>query len=134
MTSRRPSGGSRSSSMNRDVRILEDAIRHARLCQEVVQGLDSESFASDIRAHYAAIHLLCLLGEAAKRLSQECRDAEPSIPWSTIGRMRDKLIHHYEVVDVALVWVTIQEELPGFITKIENHLQHIRHASEHEGQ
>ena len=34
------------------------------------------------------------------------------VEWKAMARMRDRLIHHYFGVDYALVWDTIQEDIP----------------------
>ena len=35
------------------------------------------------------------IGEAAKAMSPELLDTEPSVPWSEVARMRDQLTHRY---------------------------------------
>ena len=66
------------------------------------------AFLADLKTQSAVLHQLLILGEAAKRLSQLFRDAHAHIPWPLITGMRDKLIHHYDVVDLGVVWETIQ--------------------------
>ncbi len=36
-----------------------------------------------------------------------------SIPWQDMADMRNKLIHEYFGVDIAVVWKTVQEDLPA---------------------
>ena len=58
---------------------------------------------------------LLILGEAAKRLSSEFQDRHPEIQWSEIMRMRDKLIHHYEEIDLRQVWRAAFEDVPHLL-------------------
>jgi len=41
-----------------------------------------------------------VMGEAAKRLSGDCRYKAPCIPWRAMAGMRDLLIHAYDRVDL----------------------------------
>jgi uncharacterized protein with HEPN domain len=40
--------------------------------------------------------------------------------------MRDKLIHHYTGVNLAVVWKTVHEDVPSLISMIERTLQEER--------
>jgi uncharacterized protein with HEPN domain len=48
-----------------------------------------------------------VIGEAVKRLSEDFRAAHPQVPWKLIAGTRDKLIHHYEGVDLEEVWTMV---------------------------
>jgi len=102
--------------MSRDDATLIDLARAARLVREFVHGMEQAAFLADLKTQSAVLHQLLILGEAAKRLSQEFRDAHTQIPWPLVTGMRDKLIHHYEAVDLAVVWDTIQNDLPKLIS------------------
>lgn len=53
-----------------------------------------------------------IIGQAVKGLSEHTRALEPDVPWRQIAGMRDKLIHEYFGVDLALVWDVVERELP----------------------
>ena len=59
-----------------------------------------------------------VLGQAVKGLSDETRTRDETIPWRQIAGMRDKLIHEYFGVDIALVWDVVERELPAIRPKI----------------
>jgi uncharacterized protein with HEPN domain len=101
--------------MLRDDAVLMDLARAARLAQEFVQGMDRATFLADVKTQSAVLHQLLVLGEAAKRLSQTFRDTHAQIPWPLVTGMRDKLIHHYDAVDLNVVWDTIQKDLPPLL-------------------
>jgi len=50
--------------------------------------------------------------QAVKGISDGTRALEPAVPWRQIAGMRDKLIHEYFGVDLALVWDVVERELP----------------------
>ena len=53
-----------------------------------------------------------ILGEAATQISEDFRFSRPDIPWAMIRGMRNRLIHAYSDVNVALVWSTVISDLP----------------------
>lgn len=67
----------------------------------------------------AVVRQLIILGEAARRISQEMRDAHPEVPGGDIVGMRNRLIHEYFRVDLGKVWDTIKNDLPRLIALIQ---------------
>lgn len=60
-----------------------------------------------------------IIGEAAKKVTAEFKEAHPDIPWHEMAGMRNRLIHDYWRIDVAQVWKTIQGDIPKLIGQIE---------------
>jgi uncharacterized protein with HEPN domain len=60
-----------------------------------------------------------IIGEAAGRVSDECRTACPEIPWLNIIGMRNRLIHAYFNINVDIVWQTVTGELPPLVDALE---------------
>ena len=56
----------------------------------------------------AVIRNLEVIGEAAKRVSEEFRQEHPEIPWRGMTAMRDVLIHDYAGVDLNQVWKVVE--------------------------
>lgn len=61
-----------------------------------------------------------IVGEAASRISADCRSAYPEIPWQDIVAMRNRLIHGYFDIDLDIVWRTVIEELPSLIAVLDH--------------
>ena len=87
-----------------------DAIEYTR------DGRDA--FFADRKTQDAVIRNVEVLGQAVKGLSAETRAHDDSIPWRQIAGMRDKLIHEYFGVDLALVWDVVERQLPTLRPRI----------------
>ena len=67
----------------------------------------------------ALIHLIQIVGEAARRVSPQFCERHPEIPWKAIIGMRHKVVHDYFGVDEEIVWDTVTKELPPLIDLLE---------------
>lgn len=66
----------------------------------------------------AVVRRIEIVGEAARRVSQETRDKYPQIPWREMTSMRNLVIHEYDVVDIKQVWDTVQNKLPPLVEEL----------------
>lgn len=89
---------------------IRDAI--ARIESYTVAG--QTAFLDDSKTQDAVLRNLEVIGEAVKQLPEPFKAANPAIPWRRIAGMRDKLIHEYFGVNLALVWEVVARELPAF--------------------
>jgi uncharacterized protein with HEPN domain len=65
---------------------------------------------------------LVVLGEAAKRVSAGTREGNPAVPWRRIAETRDRIVHHYEGVDWAIVDSIIEFELAALVGALRSAL------------
>jgi uncharacterized protein with HEPN domain len=61
-----------------------------------------------------------VIGEAARKVSPEYRDAHPEILWKAIIGMRHKVVHDYLNIDEDIVWQTASQELPVLVSQLEH--------------
>lgn len=98
------------------LRHIRDAIQHV---ERYVQSVSKAEFFEEEMRQDAVIRQLSIIGEAAGDLSEEFRRDYPSIPWSDIYGMRNKLVHDYFGVDLEAVWDTIENDLPPLSRTVE---------------
>ena len=60
-----------------------------------------------------------LIGEAVKNLSDDAKAKHPEIPWRSIARMRDKVIHHYFALNLDLVWEVVEQHVRPLRATVE---------------
>jgi len=75
-------------------------------------GLSLEEFMADETLRRAVVRSLEIIGEAAKKVTEEFRTIYPDIEWRAMSGMRDRLIHDYFGVDYELVWDVVQNRIP----------------------
>jgi uncharacterized protein with HEPN domain len=103
----------------RELNYLVDILEAARLLQKFVEGVNQDTFENDLMRQAAVMRQLEIMGEAARRLSEETRQELSEIPWHQIIGMRNRLIHVYDDVDLAIVWDTVQNDLPPLMSQLE---------------
>ena len=70
------------------------------------------SFLAEPLIQDAVIRNFEVIGEAAKRIPDTYRLANPTIPWRSLAAFRDVVIHQYEGVSLPRIWQVIENDLP----------------------
>jgi uncharacterized protein with HEPN domain len=73
---------------------------HAQEALTLLSGKSQADLQTDRVLSLAVVRPLEILGEAARRVPSEVQQVHPSIPWSYIIGMRNRLIHGYDRVDL----------------------------------
>ena len=96
---------------NRDNEAIEDILDAIERIERYTAS-GREAFGQDEIAQDAVLHRLQIIGEAAGRLSTEFRSEQTQTPWQQIINLRHVLVHHYENVDLDIIWSIIEKRLP----------------------
>jgi uncharacterized protein with HEPN domain len=81
-------------------------------------GRSEADFKGDELLQTWVVYHLQIIGEAARKLSDDLCEAHPEIPWAQIVAMRNILVHDYFAVDVDEVWAVVNRDLSGLKKKI----------------
>lgn len=92
-----------------------------------ILGVTKSEFLGNRQLQDAVVRNLEILGEAAKRLTEETRGLDASVPWKFICGLRDVLVHDYAYIDMKIVWTIATRDVPklrrqivGLVKKIES--------------
>ena len=93
------------------------------LIEEYTQGMSENEFLSNSMAHDAVVRQIEIIGEAARTISDDFRSLHTKMPWGKMIGIRNKIIHEYFNVNYAIVWDTVQEDLPALQKIIKSILE-----------
>lgn len=100
----------------RDRTSIQEMLDAAEAGVRMADGRQREDLdAEDDPLPHALIRLTTVIGEAAKRVSDEGQAQLPDVRWSDATRMRDRLIHRYHDINLDIVWATVEDDLPELI-------------------
>ena len=107
--------------MKSDRAYLEQILDSIGKIRQFVGDLDQAAFFKDPKTQSAVIMQLALIGEMAKRVSDQTK-LVVKVPWKEIAGFRDRAIHDYYQVDLQVVWDTIALDLEPLEKELRKHL------------
>jgi uncharacterized protein with HEPN domain len=106
--------------MQRDDAIrLRHMLDAAKESRSFIENKSRSSLDSDRQLELALVKCIEIIGEAANKITDECRKELPQIPWANIIGMRNRLIHAYFDINHDILWTTVNEDLPALISELE---------------
>lgn len=107
---------------------LKDIIHYAEKIEQFVVGLDFDHFASNEEKTLAVIHALQIISEAVNCLPSSLKKRYPDVPWADIVGMRNIIVHGYSLVDLKVVWKTVQESISPLHRAVTNILKDVKQS------
>ncbi len=107
--------------MWKDEATAADILLAAQDVQQFTVGMSYEDFLNDRMVQAAVLQRITMMGEAAKRLSEEFRSSHREIEWKQIAGMRDRCVHGYDNIKLEIVWEVVSVDAPA----IEQYLKTI---------
>jgi uncharacterized protein with HEPN domain len=105
--------------MPRDNAYLLDILDSVHLVLSYISGISQDQFLQSTQIQDSVIRRLEIIGEAARRVSNEGRLVNPALPWKQMIGMRNVVIHGYDEVDLNVVWDTVKNDLPPLAAMLE---------------
>ncbi|NES18314.1 MAG: DUF86 domain-containing protein [Symploca sp. SIO3E6] len=106
-------------SSNRDIASVWDMVQAIQYIQAFTENLSFEAYLNDMRTVSAVERQFEILGEAARRISEDFRQTHPAIDWQRIVGLRNIVIHRYDEVDQDILWTIINSELDLLKTQLK---------------
>jgi len=105
--------------MRRDEAYLLDMLIAARKVERFAADLTQEAFLRSELHQSAIIRELQVIGEAARLVSEEGKEAYPEIAWTKIAGMRNRLVHEYFRISLEVVWQTVRDDIALLTAQLE---------------
>jgi len=105
----------------KDLNRLSHMLDAAKAIQKHVKGKKQSDLDTDRLFLGGVIRELLLIGEAANAISSQTRTCI-SLPWKEVIGMRNQLIHAYFDINHKVLWMTVSEDIPSLIVKLEKFL------------
>jgi uncharacterized protein with HEPN domain len=105
--------------MSRSIDYLRDILTEADFIERHTQNSSHDDFIADEVITRACARSLEIIGEAVKNPPAELKQKYPDVDWRNIARMRDRLIHHYFVIDYQIVHDVATNEVPVLKQQVE---------------
>jgi len=99
--------------------IIQKIVNYIGEVKEYTKNMNSHEFLKDKKTMAACAFSVSQIGELAKEISEETQTRYNDIPWQAIKGMRNKIVHDYENIDLAVLWGTIEKSLPELKMKLE---------------
>lgn len=103
-----------------DLQRLQHIIRCISDLEEILNGVNADSFYRNTEKKYAVERVLEIIGEAVNKVSQQtlAKSNQP-IPWRDIVDFRNLVTHEYFRVDYTMVYKLATEEIPKVKSAIQ---------------
>lgn len=98
---------------------LWDMLTAAKAVVDFVRGRTLDEYVADLLLRSAVERQVEIIGEAARRVSNEFQAAHPEIPWRPIQAQRHVLAHDYGEIKHDRIWRVAVEHVPALIALLE---------------
>jgi len=91
---------------------IQDILDAVGAVQKYTQGMEFKTFIDDRRTVDAVVRNLIVIGEAAVHVPEDICRKHPEVPWHEMRGMRNFVVHEYFRASDAVIWDTVQVDLP----------------------
>jgi uncharacterized protein with HEPN domain len=105
--------------MGRDLVYAADMLVATRKVAAFIRDVSEKEFLENELVQSAVLHQFTILGEVAKRLSDDFKAAHPAVEWAKIAGLRNRIVHEYDDVSLDKVWESATGEIQGLIAALE---------------
>jgi uncharacterized protein with HEPN domain len=98
---------------------LNDMVMACRSIIRFTEGMTLDAYLADEKTRYAVMRAYEILGEAVRHLPEPLKLANPDVPWTTMGAVRNRIVHGYFGIDDSILFTTIDQDLKPLLPRLE---------------
>lgn len=102
---------------------VEDILEAVERISRYTAGMDEKTFTEDEKTVDAVIRNMTVIGEAARFIPPEVETEYAHVPWTKMRGFRNVVVHEYFGVSTAILWQTVQANLPPLVPELRRILQ-----------
>lgn len=102
-----------------DAAYLWDRLDAARAVVHFTSGLSLDQHLNEELVQSAVERKIEIIGEAARKVSVDFRDAHTEVPWAKITGQRHVLAHDYGKIQHDRIWNVVDVHIPELIAQLE---------------
>lgn len=102
-----------------DAAFLWDMLDAARSIVTMTAGMTFVQYQQDRRTRRAVEREVEIIGEAARKVSDDFQRNHPDIPWRKIIAQRHKLAHEYGEIQDEILWRVAAMHVPMLLKQLE---------------
>ena len=106
----------------RDAAYLWDMLQTARDILEFTQGVTFAEYSSNKMMRMSVEHGFQIIGDAARRVSEGLKAEHPEIPWGSVVKHRNVIVHDYADLSLERIWEVVQKDLPALVRDLEQQI------------
>jgi len=106
-----------------DLVYLQHMRDHALEAMEILGTTPRDQLGTARVLQLALLHLVEIVGEAARQVSPGTQSKLTAIPWRDLIGMRNRIIHGYNTVKINMLWDTVVEDLPALCNVLDQYLK-----------
>ncbi len=99
--------------------LIEDIQTAIGKIERYMRDLSREAFMADDMTVDAVVRNLEIIGVAARQIPDDFAAAHSAVPWRRIAGLRNRIVHDYFGLDLAIIWEVIQTDLPELKSRLE---------------
>jgi len=105
--------------MKDDVVYMGHMLDYARKVVAKTKRIDEADWTGDEDLQIIVVHLIQIIGEAARHVSEETKSKYLDIPWVELLGMRNRIVHNYVNIRLKIIWDVARFEIPKLVNVLE---------------
>ncbi len=105
--------------MQRELLLLREMRDAAAAIRDLIGERTAQSINADSMRRAAILWHFTVLGEAASQIPSEIKARRDDVAWQAATRLRNRIVHGYWSIDLALLVDTATDDLPAMITGLD---------------